>query len=172
MNSRILTLTLTVVVALVTLFVRIPLPSRGYFNVGDAAVIFAGLVLGGASPKHPLLWGALAGGLGSAAADILSGFALFAPLTLAAKGLEGALAAAAAKHTAALRWIWAAVASSAMVIVYFVGEALWPSIGLQGALAELLPNLLQAAGGTLIGVTAFGLVERTGWLRDDDTAAR
>ena len=37
---------LTVVVALMTLFVRIPLPSRGYFNFGDVAVVFSGLVLG------------------------------------------------------------------------------------------------------------------------------
>ncbi|MEJ5242775.1 MAG: ECF transporter S component, partial [Desulfomicrobiaceae bacterium] len=92
-NARILTLTLTILVCLTTLFVRVPLPSRGYFNVGDVAVVFAGLVLGTVARRRPLVWGALAAGLGSAAADVFGGFALFAPLTLIAKGLEGALAA-------------------------------------------------------------------------------
>jgi len=45
-NAKIALTALIVVVALMTLFVRIPLPSRGYFNFGDVAVVFSGLVLG------------------------------------------------------------------------------------------------------------------------------
>ena len=45
-NIGIAFVALTVVVALITLFIRIPLPSRGYFNFGDVAVVFSGLVLG------------------------------------------------------------------------------------------------------------------------------
>ena len=45
-NIKIAFIALTVVVALITLFIRIPLPSRGYFNFGDVAVVFSGLVLG------------------------------------------------------------------------------------------------------------------------------
>ena len=45
-NVKIAFTALTVVVALITLFIRIPLPSRGYFNFGDVAVVFSGLVLG------------------------------------------------------------------------------------------------------------------------------
>lgn len=172
MNTRILTLTLTILVALVTLFVRIPLPSRGYFNVGDAAVVFAGLVLGVAARQRPLLWAALAGGLGSAAADVVGGFALFAPLTLVAKGLEAALAAAAARCTGTRRWAIAGLGGAAMVATYFAGEALLPSIGLQGALAEVVPNLVQAGGGVALGMAAFGLVERSGWLTPEDNANR
>jgi uncharacterized membrane protein len=166
-NARILTLTLTILVCLTTLFVRVPLPSRGYFNVGDVAVIFAGFVLGTVARRRPLVWGALAAGLGSAAADVFGGFALFAPLTLVAKGLEGALAALAARQSGRLRWLWAGLGGGAMVAAYFAGETLMPSIGLQGALAEVIPNLIQAVGGVVLGILAFALVERTGWLRPD-----
>ena len=41
-NIKIAFVALTVVVALITLFIRIPLPSRGYFNLGDVAVVFDG----------------------------------------------------------------------------------------------------------------------------------
>lgn len=164
-NARILTLTLAVLVCLTTLFVRVPLPSRGYFNVGDVAVVFAGLILGTTARRRPLMWAALAAGMGSAAADVLGGFVLFAPLTLVAKGLEGALAGKAARHRGRTRWVWAGLGGAAMVATYFTGEALMPNIGLQGALAELLPNLIQAAGGVILGTLAFGLVERTGWLQ-------
>jgi hypothetical protein len=34
-NIKIAFIALTVVVALITLFIRIPLPSRGYFNFGE-----------------------------------------------------------------------------------------------------------------------------------------
>jgi len=73
---------LTVAVTVITYLIKIPLPSKGYFNFGDIAVVFSGLFLG---------WrgGAVAGGIGSALADIVGGFAVFSPLTLLAKGLEG-----------------------------------------------------------------------------------
>ena len=63
----------TVVVLVTTMFIRVPLPSKGYFNFGDVAVVFAGLLLG-------RQFGAFAGGVGSALADVLGGFAIFAPL--------------------------------------------------------------------------------------------
>ena len=37
---------LTVAVMVITYFIRIPLPSKGYFNFGDVAVVFSGLFLG------------------------------------------------------------------------------------------------------------------------------
>jgi len=166
-NIRVLALALGVLVCLVTLFIRVPLPSRGYFNVGDVAVVFAGLTLGRSLGKGMpgFLWAGAVAGLGSATADILSGFAIFAPLTFVAKGMEGGLAAYAARFEGPGRWSWVALGCGAMVGIYFVGETLLPSIGLQGALAELIPNLIQATGGTVLGIGAFALLERTGFLK-------
>ncbi len=72
--------------AALTIVVRIPIPGTGgYLNFGDIAVIFCGLFLG-------KKYGAIAGGVGSALADIIGGFFIFAPITLVAKGLEAFLA--------------------------------------------------------------------------------
>jgi hypothetical protein len=42
-----------------------------------------------------------------------------------------------------------------MVACYFIAEALMPNIGLQGAVSEIIPNLIQAGGGIAGGVLAF-----------------
>ena len=68
-------------VLLVTMFTKIPGP-LGYFNVGDAAIIIAAVMLGKKS-------GFIAGAFGSALADVFLGYAYFAPITFFVKGLEG-----------------------------------------------------------------------------------
>ena len=47
------------VTAVLTLVVRIPTPARGYFNLGDVAIVFTAITLG---PFSALL----AGGIGTA----------------------------------------------------------------------------------------------------------
>lgn len=154
-NIKIAFIAITVVVALITLFIRIPLPSRGYFNFGDVAVVFSGLVLGSLTQRKKFWWGAGAGGIGSALADIIGGFGLFAPITLIAKGAEGGLCALASGRKNFSRWVLIVIGGAAMVACYFIAEALMPNIGLQGAVSEIIPNLIQAGGGIAGGVLAF-----------------
>ena len=154
-NVKIAFIALTVVVALFTLFIRIPLPSRGYFNFGDVAVVFSGLVLGSLARKRNFWWGAGAGGIGSALADIIGGFGMFAPITLIAKGAEGGLCALASGRHKFSRWVLILLGGVAMVACYFIAEAFMPNIGLQGAVSEIIPNLIQAGGGIAGGVLAF-----------------
>lgn len=154
-NIKIAFIALTVVVALMTLFIRIPLPSRGYFNFGDVAVVFSGLVLGSLAKKRNFWWGAAAGGLGSALADIVGGFGMFAPITLVAKGAEGGLCALASGKRQFSRWSFLLLGGSAMVACYFIAEMLMPNIGLQGAVSEIIPNLIQAGGGIAGGLVTF-----------------
>lgn len=71
-----------------TLTVAVPTPTGGYVNPGDAVVLLGAYVLGGG-------WGAAAGALGPALADLLGGYGIYAPATLVIKGLM-ALAAGAA----------------------------------------------------------------------------
>lgn len=163
-NIRIAAFSVLVLVCLTTMFVRIPLPSRGYFNVGDVAVVFGGLLLGFMSPRKGVFWALGAAGLGSALADILGGFAIFAPLTFAAKGIEGTLAAWAASRQGATKILFLAVGGVMMVTIYFVGETLMPNIGLQGAIPEIFPNLVQAVGGGLGGAFAVKAMQKTGFL--------
>ena len=61
-----------------TIVIRIPVPAtHGYIHLGDCMIFIAVLLLG---------WkrGAAAAGLGSALADIIGGFAVYAPVTFAA----------------------------------------------------------------------------------------
>jgi uncharacterized membrane protein len=143
---------LTVIVSVITLFIRIPLPSKGYFNFGDIAVVFSGLFLGSRG-------GAIAGGIGSAIADIIGGFPLFAPLTLVAKGLEGLISGLSKDKKGFMLYLFPAIGVLTMVIVYFAGELMMPQIGIGGALAEIPSNLIQAGGGFAGGLLIKRLIK-------------
>jgi len=68
-----------------TFLIIVPLPwTGGYFNLGDAAVILSGLLFGPAI-------GGIVGAIGPTVADIIAGYLVFAPATLVAKALEGAV---------------------------------------------------------------------------------
>ena len=138
-------------VAALTLFFRIPMPATGgYLNLGDIVIIFAGLRLG------PVV-GAGAGALGSAAADLIGGYAAFLPITLVAKGLEGWLPGIIG-HRSTSRgraFTGAAIGAGAMVLGYFVGEWLMPGIGLEIAVAGLPGDVLQGVTGAVGGYVLF-----------------
>jgi uncharacterized membrane protein len=134
---------MSALVAVGTLIVRIPNPMGGYFNVGDVMIFVAALTF------NPLI-GGVAGGLGSAIADII-GFPLFAIPTLVIKGLEGLLASLITNKKNVYRDVLAVVAAGTeMVIGYFLVEVyLW---GLGGALGEIPANIAQIVIGGLIGI--------------------
>ena len=58
-----------------TMIIKIPSPLKGYINLGDCIVLVSGWLL---TPG----WGFLAAGLGSALADLFSGYIIYAPATL------------------------------------------------------------------------------------------
>jgi len=142
-----------VIVTVTTMFIRLPLPSTGYFNFGDVAVVFSGLLLG-------RVGGFIAGGIGSALADILLGFAIFSPLTLLAKGVEGFLCGYAKGKTKTLKYIYPALGVMSMIVIYFIGEVFMPQIKFAGAIAELIPNLIQAVGAYTGGKLLFNIYNR------------
>ncbi len=139
---------LTVLVTVVTLLVRIPVPGGGYFNMGDVLIVFSGLFAGWKT-------GLIAGGIGSAMADLI-GFPVFAPLTLLIKGLEGLVCGLASKGSKLQSFILPAVAVLLMVAGYFVGTWFFPNLGKAVALADLPVNLIQAVVGYLGGRALYG----------------
>ena len=73
----------TALVTVTTIMFQVYIPeTRGYFNLGEVAVYLTALLLG---PRV----GAIAGGIGSALADLVTGYSIYAPATLVIKGLEG-----------------------------------------------------------------------------------
>lgn len=64
-----------------TMIIKLPTPGTGgYVHLGDAFVILSGILLGP-------VYGAVAGGIGSAFADLLGGYFLYVPITLIVKAL-------------------------------------------------------------------------------------
>jgi uncharacterized membrane protein len=149
--------------AVFTLLVRVPTPARGYVNLSDVAITFAALAFG------PWV-GAVAGGIGTGLADVIGGFAPFAPLSLVAHGLEGfliGLLARGRRSVPAMAGAWAA-GGLAMVAVYLVGEGLFYT-GWPPALAEAPLNAFQAFVGGAVGIplmlavrAAYPPIERLG----------
>ncbi len=74
---------LAAVTTVLTRVVQIPTTASNYINLGDVAIVFTAIVFGPFSA-------ALAGGLGTALADLLSGpYAFWAPISLVVHGLQG-----------------------------------------------------------------------------------
>ena len=138
------------------MLVQIPIPpTRGYLNFGDILVFTSALLFG-------RFVGGLAGGIGSAMADVITGYGYFAPYTLIIKGLEGSLAGAITdgKNTRRdiLGWFVGAVA---MVIGYFLVEAYVMGFGIPAALVEVPSNITQVLSGAIIAIPlARGLRDR------------
>ena len=106
--------------------------------------------------------GGLAGGIGSAIADIITGYGYFAPYTLIIKGLEGFLAGAIRDGKSTRRdllgWFVGAVA---MVTGYFLVEAYVMGFGVPAALVEVPSNAIQVLSGAVIAIPlARGLRNR------------
>lgn len=138
---------LTALVTAVTMTLAVPFPpTRGFFNLGDSMVFFSALTFGWRA-------GAICGGVGSAAADVLLGYGYFAPITLIAKGSEGFFAGLLGKTNGGKSWavgLGVAVGGACMITTYFVGEVLYYGIG--PAIAEIPVNITQAVLGGSIGV--------------------
>ena len=135
-----------------TMVIRIPTPGTGgYIHPGDALVVLSGVLLGP-------LGGFLAGGLGSAMADLAAGYALYAPFTLVIKGLI-ALAAAVlyrkapgGKHT--LGVTLGGVADMLLVAGgYFLCDSILYGVG--GAAVSVPANLIQGASGLVLSLVLY-----------------
>ncbi len=144
------------ITCIATMVVHIPVPATGgYLNLGDAAVLLGALLLGPA-------YGFAAGGVGSMLADLLSGYAQYAPGTLIVKGICALLAGILWKKLSAMpHWNRLAalitactVAELFMVLGYFFYEAMVLGYGL-AALAAVPGNALQAAAGIVLAVPVY-----------------
>ena len=135
-----------------TMIIQIPSPATsGYVNLGDAFVIVSAYLLGG-------IWGAGAAGLGSALADILSGYTAYAPATFVIKALMAIAFIVIFKALSKLNLIdalssaLAAICSELIMIFgYFAYEALILGYG-AAALGAVPANIIQGAVGAFVGV--------------------
>lgn len=141
-------------VAIATFIVQIPNPAtRGYINFGDIMIFVSALSFG------PIV-GGFAGSVGSAIADIASGYGYFAPFTFVIKGIEGALAGFISDRTSVPRDVLAVVVGGAeMILGYFMVEFLPLQLG-WAALTEVPGNISQILVGGLIGIPLAVIVRK------------
>lgn len=146
----------TAVVAVFTIAVRIPTPTTGgYISLCDAAVTFTAFAFG------PIT-GLLAGGLGTAFADLIGGYPQWAPISLAVHGLEALLIGLIVKGegTSLIRKILGVVIAAVTVSFgYFLLTSIFLS-SFSTAAVEIGPNLLQGGVGGVIGLLLYTAVSK------------
>jgi uncharacterized membrane protein len=150
-----MTAVMTAFVTVATFLIQIPNPpTRGYINVGDAMIFTTALTFGS-------YIGGVAGGLGSALADLWAGYGYFAPFTLIIKGFEGLVAGLIADGRTFARDILAVLAGGTVMITgYFLVESFILGYGMPVALTEVLGNTIQIIVGAIIGVPVSTLVRK------------
>lgn len=145
---------------IMTLVIQVPSPMQGYVNLGDCAVLLSAWVLGP-------LYGGAAAGVGSMLADLLSGYAHYAPGTFA---IKLAMAVVAALLFQALQrrrtpnvLLSQAVSGFAaeiiMVAGYFGYACLWLGKGLAAA-ASVPGNIIQGLFGLAAAVAVYAVLSR------------
>ena len=131
-------------IAALTYFPKIPIPGGGYVHLGDSMIYIAATFL---PTPYALCAAAIGGGL----ADIISGFAIYAPFTVVAKAL---LTIAFTSHGKMLTRRNALAAAIGLVItpaIYFVADAiLAKSFG--AAVPGIIWNVAQAAASIAVFV--------------------
>ena len=148
-------LTFVATVALV-----IPSPSGGYLNLGDTVVLLGAYLLGP-------VYGAAAGGLGAALADLMAGYAMYVPATLLIKGgmglLAGLLYRSLGKRTGALTAAGLA-AEALMVGGYWLYDGFLLG-SLAGAAAGVPGNLMQGVLGIAASTALTVSLKKIGYVR-------
>ena len=148
---------------IMTMVIQVPSPMQGYVNLGDCAVLMSAWVLGP-------LYGGAAAGIGSALADLLSGYAHYVPGTFAIK-LVMAVAAALIFRAATKKGLsassvllgqiaWGVVAEVIMVLGYFAYASLWLGKGLAAA-ASIPGNIVQGVFGLVAATVVYTVLSRS-----------
>ena len=141
-----------------TMIIKIPSPLKGYLNLGDCVVLFAGWML------NPI-YGFLAAGLGSALADLFSGYGLYAPATFVIKGSMALVAYYVFKllhkriGNLPSRIIAGIAAEAIMILGYFLFEGF--IYGFVPSVVNIPANGVQGIAGLVLGCILVKVFEKS-----------
>lgn len=140
-----------------TMIIKIPSPLKGYINIGDCVVLLAGWSL---SP----MYGFFAAGIGSALADVFSGYVVYAPATFIIKGVMSLIACYGLKflnkkaNRLLSQIISGGVAELWMVMGYFLFEGFL--YGFAPSAVNILANCVQGIAGLVLGGVLIRIFEK------------
>ena len=153
----VITALMTSMVCVATMIIKIPSPMKGYLNIGDCIVLLCGWLL---TPGY----GFIAAGLGSALADLFSGYVVYAPATFLIKGSMALVAYACFKlmhkkiGKLASYIVGGVLAEMLMVSGYFVFEGIL--YGFIPSLVNIPANGVQGIAGVVIGTIMIRVFDR------------
>lgn len=149
---------MTALVCVATMIIKIPSLLKGYINMGDCIVLVAGWML---SPTYSFL----AAALGSAIADVFSGYLIYAPATFVIKGIMAIIAFYGFKllknklGNMLSRIISGFVSELMMIFFYFLFEGLL--YGFAPSLLNIPSNIIQGIAGLVMGVVLIKIFEKS-----------
>lgn len=148
---------LAALVCVATMIIKIPSPLKGYINLGDPIVLLCGWLL-------PPAYAFFAAGIGSALADVFSGYVTYAPATFVIKGLVAVIAfgiyyllAKRTNHIVA-RIIGGTVAEIFMILGYFLFEGVL--YGFVPSVVNIPANAVQGIAGVIFGIILINIFNK------------
>ena len=157
---------LTALVCVATMLIQIQTPLFGFLNLGDGFVLIAAWILGPA-------YGFAAAGIGSALADLFTGYAHWVPGTFLIKGLMAVAAALilrafankSEKFKTAGFITGGITAEVIMVAGYYLYAAVFLGKGFLVALDSVPSNIVQGVLGIIIGLVVIEILTKSGVVR-------
>lgn len=150
----------TAMTCVATMIIQIPSPMSGYVNLGDCLVLLSAWLLGP-------VYGTCAAGIGSAMADILTGYAYYAPGTFFIKALMALTAAwilqcarKSGKGSFLPQLTGSILAEIIMIGGYFCYAALLLGRGLAAAVS-IPGNVVQGIFGAAAGLLLVQVFEKS-----------
>ena len=134
-------------VCMATMVIQIPIPmTEGYVNIGDSIIFVTSILFGPIS-------GMIAGGFGSALADILTGYSHWALFTLLIKGFEGYIVGIIVRKN---KYLIKNILATSLGVIIMVSGYLLAGTFLQGsfivALGSVSSNMIQGIVSIIIGI--------------------
>lgn len=149
---------ISALVCVATMIIKIPSPLKGYINLGDCIVLLAAWIL-------PPTYSFLAAGLGSALADIFSGYIEYAPATFVIKGLMALMAYYLFKvlHNKIGNLPSRIISGTSAEIIMIGGYLIFESFlyGFVPSLVNVPANCVQGVAGIIIGAVLIGIFEKS-----------
>lgn len=138
-----LTALFTALIFLSTAFIKFPV-TLGYVHVGDVFILLASFAL-------PPVFSILSAGVGSALADLLAGYVIYAPVTFVVKGVMALIFSLFIYNKSNLARVLLSVllGSIMMVVSYFIFEGIVYGWGL--ALSNIPLQLIQPLVTIILG---------------------